>query len=55
MNHFIALEQNNRKRQFFLIIPSLGGGGPDGHHIGFADVPVAPGTVYIHHEEETGP
>lgn len=55
MNHFIALQQNNSKCQVFFIIASLGGGGWDGHQIVFADVPVAPGAVYIHHEEETEP
>lgn len=55
MNHFIAPQQNNRKWQVFLIIASLGGGGRDGHQIVFADVPVAPGAVYVHLEEETRP
>lgn len=52
MNHFIAPQQNNGKWQIFLIIASLGGGGWGEHQI-LSDV--APGAVYIHHEEETEP
>lgn len=50
-----APQQNNRKWQIFLIIASLGGGGWGRNEIASADVPVAPGAVYIHHEEEAGP